>query len=57
MWERWVNNLKEEAINYHYIGTKDLGLQNIININPLKMIGILDDEAIIVREQNINEVF
>lgn len=52
-----INNLKEEAINYHYIGTKDLGLQNIININPLKMIGILDDEAIIVREQNINEIF
>ena len=57
MWGSWVNNLKEEAINYHYIGTKDLGLQNIININPLKMIGILDDEAIIVREQNINEIF
>ena len=40
---------------FHYIGTKDIGLQKIININPLKIIGFLDDQKIMVREYNFKE--
>lgn len=52
-----ISDLREELIVFHYIGTKDVGLQNIININPLKIIGFLDDQSIMVRENNIRDVF
>ena len=52
-----INDLKNEQIIFHYIGTKDVGLQNIININPLKIIGFLDEYSVVVRENNVNELF
>lgn len=52
-----INDLKKESIIFHYIGTKDVGLQEITNLNPLKLIGFLDDQSIMVRENNITDVF
>lgn len=51
-----INDLQNGRILFHYIGTKDVGLQNIININPLKIIGFLDEQPIMVRENNINNI-
>lgn len=53
--EQIINDLRKDKVNFHYIGTKDIGLQKIININPLKMIGFLDEQKIMVREYNFNE--
>ena len=53
--EQIINDLRNGKIIFHYIGTKDIGLQKIININPLKIIGFLDDQQIIVREYNFKE--
>ncbi len=53
--EQIINDLKKGKVIFHYIGTKDIGLQNIININPLKIIGFLDEQEIMVREHNFNE--
>lgn len=50
-----IDDLKKGKVIFHYIGTKDIGLQNIININPLKIIGFLDDQKIIVRQHNFKE--
>lgn len=52
-----INDLKKESIIFHYIGTKDVGLQEITNLNPLKLIGFLDNQSIMVRENNITDVF
>ena len=52
-----ISDLRNDLIVFHYIGTKDIGLQNIININPLKLIGFLDSKSIVVRERNIRNVF
>ena len=52
-----INDLKKESIIFHYIGTKDVGLQEITNLNPLKLIGFLGDQSIMVRENNITDVF
>ena len=52
-----INDLRNDSIVFHYIGTKDKGLQKIININPLKMIGFLDNQQVIVRENNITNIF
>ncbi|MDO5695874.1 MAG: hypothetical protein Q4P30_03850 [Eubacteriales bacterium] len=52
-----ISDLKGGQIVFHYIGTKDIGLQNIININPLKLIGFLDGQSIMVREKNIKDIF
>ena len=51
-----IDDLKKGKVIFHYIGTKDIGLQKIININPLKIIGFLDEQKIIVREYNFKEV-
>lgn len=53
--EQIIDDLKKGKVIFHYIGTKDIGLQKIININPLKIIGFLDDQKIIVREHNFKE--
>lgn len=53
--EQIINDLKKGKVIFHYIGTKDIGLQKIININPLKIIGFLDEQKIIVREHNFKE--
>lgn len=53
--EQIINDLKKGKVVFHYIGTKDIGLQKIININPLKMIGFLDEQRIMVREHNFKE--
>lgn len=53
--EQIINDLRKDKIIFHYIGTKDIGLQKIININPLKIIGFLDDQKIMVREYNFKE--
>lgn len=53
--EQILNDLRNGKVIFHYIGTKDIGLQKIININPLKIIGFLDDQQIIVREYNFKE--
>lgn len=53
--EQIINDLRKGKVIFHYIGTKDIGLQNIININPLKIIGFLDEQKIMVREHNFNE--
>ena len=53
--EQIINDLKEDKVIFHYIGTKDIGLQKIININPLKIIGFLDEQKIMVREHNFKE--
>ncbi|EFE28694.1 hypothetical protein HMPREF0389_00612 [Filifactor alocis ATCC 35896] len=53
--EQIIDDLKKGKVIFHYIGTKDIGLQKIININPLKIIGFLDDQKIIVREYNFKE--
>lgn len=53
--EQIINDLKKGKVNFHYIGTKDIGLQKIININPLKLIGFLDEQKIMVREHNFIE--
>jgi hypothetical protein len=53
--EQIINDLRKDKIIFHYIGTKDIGLQKIININPLKIIGFLDNQNIMVREHNFNE--
>lgn len=53
--EQIINDLKTGKVIFHYIGTKDIGLQKIININPLKIIGFLDEQKIIVREHNFKE--
>ena len=53
--EQIINDLRNGKVIFHYIGTKDIGLQKIININPLKIIGFLDDQQIIVREYNFKE--
>lgn len=47
-----LNDLKEGCVIFHYLGTKDRGLQDIIKINPIKIMGFLDDKEIIVREDN-----
>lgn len=52
-----ISDLRKDVIVFHYIGTRDIGLQNIININPLKLIGFLDSKSIVVREKNIRNVF
>ena len=46
-----ISDLRKDVIVFHYIGTRDIGLQNIININPLKLIGFLDSKSIVVREK------
>ncbi len=51
-----IDDFRNEKIYFHYIGTRDVGLQNIININPLKIIGFLDEQPVIVRENNINDI-
>lgn len=48
-----IDDLKNDKVIFHYIGTRDVGLQNIININPLKMIGFLDGQNIVVRKNNV----
>ncbi len=53
--EQIINDLRKDKVIFHYIGTKDIGLQKIININPLKIIGFLDDQKIMVREYNFKE--
>lgn len=53
--EQMINDLRKDKIIFHYIGTKDIGLQKIININPLKIIGFLDDQNFMVREHNFKE--
>ena len=53
--EQIINDLRKDKIIFHYIGTKDIGLQKIININPLKIIGFLDDQNIMVREHNFKK--
>lgn len=53
--EQIIDDLKKGKVIFHYIGTKDIGLQKIININPLKIIGFLDNQKIIVREYNFKE--
>lgn len=53
--EQIINDLKKGKVNFHYIGTEDIGLQKIININPLKLIGFLDEQKIMVREHNFIE--
>lgn len=53
--EQIINDLKEGKVIFHYIGTKDVGLQKIININPLKIIGFLDEQKIMVREHNFKD--
>lgn len=53
--EQIINDLRKDKIIFHYIGTKDIGLQKIININPLKIIGFLDNQNIMVREHNFRE--
>lgn len=53
--EQMINDLKKGKVIFHYIGTKDIGLQKIININPLKIIGFLDEQRIMVREYNFKE--
>lgn len=50
-----ISDLRKDKVVFHYIGTKDIGLQKIININPLKIIGFLDDQNITVREYNFEE--
>ena len=54
--QQMINDLRKDSIVFHYIGTKDKGLQKIININPLKMIGYLDNQPVIVRQNNINDI-
>ena len=54
--QQMINDLRKDSIVFHYIGTKDKGLQKIININPLKMVGYLDNQPVIVRENNINDI-
>lgn len=53
--EQIINDLRKDKVVFHYIGTKDIGLQKIININPLKIIGFLDNQKIMVREYNFKE--
>ena len=53
--EQIIDDLKKGKVIFHYIGTKDIGLQKISNINPLKIIGFLGDQKIIVREYNFKE--
>lgn len=53
--EQMINDLKKGKVIFHYIGTKDIGLQKIVNINPLKIIGFLDEQKIIVRDHNFKE--
>ena len=53
--EQMINDLKKGKVIFHYVGTKDIGLQKIININPLKIIGFLDEQKIVVREYNFKE--
>lgn len=50
-----INDLRKDKVIFHYIGTKDIGLQQIININPLKIIGFLDEQKIMVREYNFKD--
>lgn len=51
------NDLKENTIIFHYVGTKDVGLKDIIKINPIILIGVLDEEPIVVRKHNITDIF
>ena len=53
--EQMISDLRKDKVIFHYIGTKDIGLQNIIKINPLKIIGFLDDQKIMVREYNFKK--
>lgn len=53
--EQIINDLRKDKVIFRYIGTKDIGLQKIININPLKIIGFLDNQKIMVREYNFKE--
>ena len=53
--EQIINDLRKDKVIFHYIGTKDIGLQKIININPLKIIGFLDDQKIMVRKYKFKD--
>lgn len=49
--------LRKGNVEFHYIGTKDKGLKKLIKINPIRFIGVIDDENIIIREYNILYMF
>ena len=50
------DDLKNGEIIFHYFGTYDVGLKNIININPVIIMGLLDEEPIIVRKYSIESI-
>ncbi|MGO3751720.1 MAG: hypothetical protein ACTJGH_03015 [Peptoniphilaceae bacterium] len=52
-----LNDLREGKIIFSYIGTRDVGLKDIININPIKVMGILDNQNIIIRKYNLMSLF
>lgn len=51
-----IDNLKNGEIIFHYFGTYDVGLKNIININPVIIMGLLDEESIVVRKYSIESI-
>ena len=54
--KQMINDLKNGEIIFHYFGTYDVGLKNIININPVIMMGLLDEEPIIFRKYSIESI-
>ena len=51
-----VSDLEKDKIIFEYMGTEDKGLQEIININPIKLMGIISGERIIKRKENLFDI-
>lgn len=54
--EQMINDLEKGTIIFHYLGTYDIGLKNIININPIIIMGVLDGKPITVRAYDIQNL-
>ena len=54
--EQMINDLEKGTIIFHYLGTYDIGLKNIININPIIIMGVLDGKPITVRKYDIQNL-
>lgn len=51
-----ISDLEKDKIIFEYMGTEDKGLQEIININPIKLMGIISGERIIKRKENLFDI-
>ncbi|WP_106461442.1 hypothetical protein [Anaerococcus sp. Marseille-P3915] len=52
----FFSDLKQGLLSFQYIGTEDKGLQEIININPIKIIGEYNDIEINKRDKSILDI-